>query len=81
MTGLPRLSSSSGYKVVLFTDFCRLLAQALNINTLHDVYVVEELIRLTYVGHHRIIPPIFCFTFKYLLSSIANEYFIFTRDV
>ena len=66
MTGVSRFSLSSGYKVVLFkypsrrsillhTNDMTEQAQPLNVNTLHNVYVVEELIQLTIESNAEII--------------------------
>ena len=70
MTGLPRFGLSNGCKVVLLVDFRRypsrrsiLLhtndmaepAQPLDINTLYNVDVVEELIQLTIESNAEII--------------------------
>ena len=68
MTGLPRFGPSNGYKVVRFADFRRSPhqipvhkddmtepTQSLNINTQHNVYVVEELIQLIIESNAEII--------------------------
>ena len=71
MTGIPRFYLSNGCKVVLFAEFRinypsrrNILlhtndmaepAQPLDINTLHNVHVVQELIQLTIKSNAEII--------------------------